>query len=149
LFAASISVVSTPLRMISAMAARSTSSGKWALGGTRRIRSRRSSLGVVSSGPCTVTPTTIASVARFANTFVSQQWAVSLERVSIPTPSLLLHDTGWIGLDGTARASGQTAGQRHYLVWAGFRRKLMDIFEGTEQIQELVISRAISGLRIE
>jgi len=25
----------------------------------------------------------------------------------------------------------------------------MDIFEGTEQIQELVISRAISGLRIE
>ena len=24
-----------------------------------------------------------------------------------------------------------------------------DIFEGTEQIQELVISRAISGLRIE
>jgi alkylation response protein AidB-like acyl-CoA dehydrogenase len=27
--------------------------------------------------------------------------------------------------------------------------KIMDIFEGTEQIQELVISRAISGLRIE
>jgi hypothetical protein len=26
---------------------------------------------------------------------------------------------------------------------------IMDIFEGTEQIQELVISRAISGLRIE
>jgi len=25
----------------------------------------------------------------------------------------------------------------------------MDIFEGIEQIQELVISRAISGLRIE
>ena len=25
----------------------------------------------------------------------------------------------------------------------------MDIFEGTEQIQQLVISRAISGLRIE
>jgi len=28
-------------------------------------------------------------------------------------------------------------------------REAMDIFEGTEQIQQLVISRAISGLRIE
>src|SRR5690606_10539381 len=27
--------------------------------------------------------------------------------------------------------------------------EIMDIFEGTEQIQQLVISRAISGLRIE
>jgi alkylation response protein AidB-like acyl-CoA dehydrogenase len=27
--------------------------------------------------------------------------------------------------------------------------KIYDIFEGTEQIQQLVISRAISGLRIE
>ena len=27
-------------------------------------------------------------------------------------------------------------------------RETMDIFEGTEQIQQLVISRAISGLRI-
>jgi alkylation response protein AidB-like acyl-CoA dehydrogenase len=27
-------------------------------------------------------------------------------------------------------------------------REIMDIFEGTEQIQQLVISRAISGLRI-
>jgi len=27
--------------------------------------------------------------------------------------------------------------------------EIMGIFEGTEQIQELVISRAISGLRIE
>ncbi|MCB1031331.1 MAG: acyl-CoA dehydrogenase, partial [Acidimicrobiales bacterium] len=27
--------------------------------------------------------------------------------------------------------------------------KIFDIFEGTEQIQQLVISRAISGLRIE
>lgn len=26
---------------------------------------------------------------------------------------------------------------------------IMDVFEGTEQIQQLVISRAISGLRIE
>jgi len=29
------------------------------------------------------------------------------------------------------------------------QRATMDIFEGTEQIQQLVISRAISGLRIE
>jgi hypothetical protein len=29
------------------------------------------------------------------------------------------------------------------------QRWTMDIFEGTEQIQQLVISRAISGLRIE
>jgi hypothetical protein len=28
-------------------------------------------------------------------------------------------------------------------------RHLFDIFEGTEQIQQLVISRAITGLRIE
>jgi hypothetical protein len=28
-------------------------------------------------------------------------------------------------------------------------RHLFDIFEGTEQIQQLVIGRAISGLRIE
>jgi hypothetical protein len=28
-------------------------------------------------------------------------------------------------------------------------RDSMDIFEGTEQIQQLVIGRAISGLRIE
>jgi alkylation response protein AidB-like acyl-CoA dehydrogenase len=27
--------------------------------------------------------------------------------------------------------------------------KIYDIFEGTEQIQQLVISRAISGMRIE
>jgi alkylation response protein AidB-like acyl-CoA dehydrogenase len=27
--------------------------------------------------------------------------------------------------------------------------KIFDIFEGTEQIQQLVIGRAISGLRIE
>jgi len=32
---------------------------------------------------------------------------------------------------------------------AGGLRESMDIFEGTEQIQQLVISRAISGLRIE
>jgi hypothetical protein len=31
----------------------------------------------------------------------------------------------------------------------GPRRENYDLFEGTEQIQQLVISRAISGLRIE
>jgi hypothetical protein len=31
----------------------------------------------------------------------------------------------------------------------GRSRETYDIFEGTEQIQQLVISRAISGLRIE
>ena len=30
-----------------------------------------------------------------------------------------------------------------------WRRKIYDIFEGTEQIQQLVIARAISGLRVE
>ncbi len=30
-----------------------------------------------------------------------------------------------------------------------YNRQSMDIFEGTEQIQQLVIARAISGLRIE
>ena len=29
------------------------------------------------------------------------------------------------------------------------RRAIYDIFEGTEQIQQLVIARAISGIRIE
>jgi hypothetical protein len=35
------------------------------------------------------------------------------------------------------------------VVLAGPFGQIYDIFEGTEQIQELVISRAISGLRIE
>jgi alkylation response protein AidB-like acyl-CoA dehydrogenase len=32
---------------------------------------------------------------------------------------------------------------------AGRAGRIMDIFEGTEQIQQLVIARALSGLRIE
>ena len=32
---------------------------------------------------------------------------------------------------------------------AGPIRETMDVFEGTEQIQQLVIARAISGIRIE
>jgi len=35
------------------------------------------------------------------------------------------------------------------LALAGRLSEIYDIFEGTEQIQELVIARAISGLRIE
>jgi alkylation response protein AidB-like acyl-CoA dehydrogenase len=31
----------------------------------------------------------------------------------------------------------------------GYTTRTMDIFEGTEQIQQLVIARAISGIRIE
>ena len=39
---------------------------------------------------------------------------------------------------------------KEHLVEKWFRDiKVYDIFEGTEQIQQLVISRAISGLRIE
>ena len=36
--------------------------------------------------------------------------------------------------------------ERHWLDTSG---RIFDIFEGTEQIQQLVISRAISGLRIQ
>ena len=42
-----------------------------------------------------------------------------------------------------------TAGQTGCVVLNGPFGQIYDIFEGTEQIQELVISRAISGLRIE
>jgi alkylation response protein AidB-like acyl-CoA dehydrogenase len=38
---------------------------------------------------------------------------------------------------------------RHGETPAGRPAVIHDIFEGTEQIQQLVISRAISGLRIE
>jgi hypothetical protein len=38
---------------------------------------------------------------------------------------------------------------RTALTWAFLPYKIMDIFEGTDQIRQLVISRAISGLRIE
>ncbi len=48
--------------------------------------------------------------------------------------------TGWGRTQAQVMDSGETAGPI---------RETMDIFEGTEQIQQLVISRAISGLRIE
>jgi hypothetical protein len=37
----------------------------------------------------------------------------------------------------------------HQLAPTAPAEQIYDIFEGTEQIQELVIARAISGLRIE
>ncbi|MEE9415127.1 MAG: hypothetical protein V3V01_07575 [Acidimicrobiales bacterium] len=43
--------------------------------------------------------------------------------------------------NATIRATATTPG--------GLVSRTHDIFEGTEQIQQLVISRAISGLRIE
>jgi hypothetical protein len=43
--------------------------------------------------------------------------------------------------------SAGTNGTRGYL-WTS-SDQIHDIFEGTEQIQQLVISRAISGMRIE
>ena len=43
----------------------------------------------------------------------------------------------------------KTAAQTDCAPQAGPTKEIYDIFEGTEQIQELVISRAISGLRIE
>ena len=42
-----------------------------------------------------------------------------------------------------------TGTQQHRAAPRNLGRVNHDIFEGTEQIQQLVISRAISGLRIE
>ena len=58
-------------------------------------------------------------------------------------------------LEGTSRVLSVAHGYR--ISWAcvsdqdhkEWRHKIYDIFEGTEQIQQLVIARAISGLRIE
>lgn len=64
---------------------------------------------------------------------------------SIPT-------TARHGADGGVQhdtRSGCISRSEHWLVLDGQPVQTMDIFEGTEQIQELVISRAISGLRIE
>ena len=49
-------------------------------------------------------------------------------------------------LDVVAKNTLLSDTQRHA---AGHPGRTHDIFEGTEQIQQLVISRAISGLRIE
>ena len=50
---------------------------------------------------------------------------------------------------GASRRIGEAAGQRHNLAYAEHVGQTFDIFEGTEQIQQLVISRAITGLRVE
>jgi hypothetical protein len=71
---------------------------------------------------------------------------VSSRRVGQSVLLLVLELGGIGGTDGLrwtepqVTDSGETAGRI---------RETMDIFEGTEQIQQLVISRAISGLRIE
>jgi hypothetical protein len=51
-------------------------------------------------------------------------------------------ETRWTGLDENARSGTQSS-------QCGHHRDIYDIFEGTEQIQQLVISRAISGMRVE
>ena len=88
---------------------------------------------------------------------------------------LLVHRAAWMGATGKKFEAGEGSMSKLYAgetaVWVteqaiqilggyGYTReydverfhrdaKIMDIFEGTEQIQQLVISRAISGLRIE
>jgi hypothetical protein len=67
---------------------------------------------------------------------------------SIPTHPY--NSADWGGRDG--RAGREVPGHgiaRHGETPAGRPAVIHDIFEGTEQIQQLVISRAISGLRIE
>jgi alkylation response protein AidB-like acyl-CoA dehydrogenase len=53
------------------------------------------------------------------------------------------------GLEETRRTSGDEALVRDLSDPQRSVREIYDIFEGTEQIQQLVIARAISGLRIE
>jgi hypothetical protein len=63
----------------------------------------------------------------------------------IPTFSLLLRETRWNPAEAVdEKPDGGAVHGR-----AGHPGRNYDIFEGTEQIQQLVISRAISGLRIE
>ena len=51
---------------------------------------------------------------------------------------------------GPSRSWAATATSREYPVERWHRdAKIFDIFEGTEQIQQLVIARAITGLRVE
>jgi hypothetical protein len=53
------------------------------------------------------------------------------------------------GCHTAARAVEEIAAHRHIPAFAGPVEQTFDIFEGTEQIQQLVISRAITGLRVE
>ena len=74
--------------------------------------------------------------------------AARLRRAVIPTdPYNSMESHGRGGLGGR-EAPGQGTAQ-HGATRAGRPGMIHDIFEGTEQIQQLVISRAISGLRIE
>jgi hypothetical protein len=47
------------------------------------------------------------------------------------------------------RSARICAGQRHFPIPDGSSDQSFDIFEVTEQIQQLVIARAITGLRVE
>ncbi len=92
----------------------------------------------------------------------------------IDASRLLVHRAAWLGKNGTfenAEGSMSKLKAGRTAVWAteraiqilagyGYTReypverwhrdaKIMDIFEGTEQIQQLVIARALSGMRIE
>ena len=92
----------------------------------------------------------------------------------IDASRLLVHRAAWLGRNGTYKnaegsmsklKAGRTAvwvTERAIQILGGYGyvreypverwhrdAKIYDIFEGTEQIQQLVISRAISGLRIE
>ena len=92
----------------------------------------------------------------------------------IDASRLLVHRAAWLGRNGTFKnaegsmsklKAGRTAvwvTERAIQILGGYGyvreypverwhrdAKIYDIFEGTEQIQQLVISRAITGLRIE
>jgi hypothetical protein len=67
---------------------------------------------------------------------------------AIPThPYNSMDSRARAGLGGRESPGQRTA--QHGSKLAGRPGMIHDIFEGTEQIQQLVISRAISGLRIE
>jgi alkylation response protein AidB-like acyl-CoA dehydrogenase len=64
-------------------------------------------------------------------------------------PSLGTTITATNSVSRGGHGSGEQAVQRHCTPQAGHDLRTHDIFEGTEQIQQLVISRAISGMRVE
>ena len=67
--------------------------------------------------------------------------------------SMAKHKAGRVAVWSTERAIQILGGYgyvRDYPVERWHRdAKIFDIFEGTEQIQQLVIARAISGIRVE
>jgi hypothetical protein len=83
-------------------------------------------------------------VSRGAHAGHLSQHEPQLNKRQVPVPVLDSAESG--GTDGLGETKPQVTDsgvtpERH--------RATMDIFEGTEQIQQLVIARAISGLRIE